>query len=313
MKLQSERAVHFGCMRNLVGAVGLGLLLAAGGQQERGRPLILLVHGRGMLGRDTAGTRKLWFNALGAGAKALTSERMLDTQDVRIVWYADVLDMRSGESCDYAPSDRRAIRDRAEDPDFKQFVGIVGGVLGFLTSIVDDTTAGEDLRGLAADASFLSDVHKRCAVESRLERELDRARSEGRPVILVAHSLGSLVAYDLLSSRSDTGLTRRFITIGSPVGSTELRRVLIGGDATDTLAVPRSVDGWINIHNAGDPFAIAIPLGRDVESAPPTDEPDPHEMTGYLRSATAAREILGAWCSAFSSDRPSGCKDIHPN
>ena len=305
--------VHITCMRSVVGLVGLGLLLATGGRQERGRPVILLVHGRGMLGRDTASTRKLWFSGLTSAGKALTREPLLDEGDVRVVWYADVLDTRSGEACDYAPSDRRTARDRAEDPQFKQFVGAIGNVLGVLTILVDDSTAGESLRGLAADASFLSDVHKRCAVESRLDRELDRARAEGRPVVLVAHSLGALVAYDLLSSRSDTGLVRQFITIGSLVGSPELRHALIGGDSTDTLVVPRGVGAWMNIHNAGDPFATTLPLGRDVTSAAPSDEPDPHEMSGYLRSETAAREILGAWCSAFSVNRPSGCKEIQPH
>ena len=300
-------------MRKLVGFLGLGLLLAAGGQQESGRPVILLVHGRGMLGRDSASTRKLWFNGLRSGSKALTGEPLLDERDVRVVWYADALDSRSAEGCDYAPTDRRSLRDRAEDPQFKEFVGAVGNVLGMLTMVLDDTAANADLRGLAADASFLSDVHKRCGAESRLERELDRARAEGRPVILVAHSLGSLVAYDFLSSRSDTGLVQRFITLGSLVGSPELRHVLIGGDSTDTLFLPRSVGGWVNIHNDGDPFATAVPLGRDVASVAPADEPDPHEMLGYLRSATGSREILGAWCSAFAAGRPAGCNDIHPN
>jgi hypothetical protein len=297
-------------MIRVIGLSGLVLLLGLGGVPERGRPVILLVHGRGMLGRDSAATHKLWFDGLVSGGRAFTREALLGEGDVRVVWYADVLDEGSSASCEYARGDRRAARDRAQDPQLKELVGTIGSVLGLLTHVVDDSTTGDDLRGLAADASFLSDVHKRCAVEQRLEGELDRARAEGRPVILVAHSLGSLVAYDLLSSRSDTGLARRFITIGSTVGSPELRRMLIGGDSTDSLVVPRSVDAWINIRNRGDPFATSLPLGLDVESVPPTDEPDSHEMIGYLRGEAGAREIIGAWCSAFSTTRPPGCKSI---
>lgn len=298
-------------MRTVLPLLGLGVLLAAAGRQGPGRPLILLVHGRGMVGRDSAATRKLWLDGLTAGGKSLTQRALLDGGDVRVAWYADVLDPRSSDSCDFAPTDRRVSRDRAEDPDLKQFVGSLGGVLGLLTSAVDDTTAADDLRGLAGDAAFLSDLHKRCAAESRLDRELDRAHAEGRPVILVAHSMGSLVAYDLLSSETDTGRVRRLVTVGSPLGSPVLRHLLIGGDSADTLAVPRGVDGWVNVRNDGDPFATTVIVARDVVARPPTDEPDPHEMIGYLRSSTAAREILGAWCSAFSSQRPPGCKDIH--
>ena len=300
-------------MRSPVPIIGLAALLATGGQRARGRPVIILVHGRGMVGRDSAATRTLWVNALVSSGGALTARPLLEDGDVRVAWYADVLDPRASDSCDFAATDPRVLRDRAEDPDVKRFVGAVGGVLGLLTAAVDDTTAADDLRGLSADASFLTDLHKRCAAESRLERELDRAHAEGRPVILVAHSMGSLVSYDLLSSRSDTGLVRRLITIGSPIGSPDLRHLLIGGDSTDTLAVPRGVGSWMNIRNVGDPFATRLTVGRDVISQPPADEPDAHEMIGYLRSPTAAREIFDAWCSAFLTSRPSGCKDIHPD
>ncbi len=297
-------------MRALVVLLGAGLLLASGEAPARGRPLVLLVHGRGMLGQDSAATSRFWFDALTAGGRTLTSRPLFSGSDFRVVWYADVLDPRSSDACDYAATDRRSRRAQAEDPTVRDLVGAVGMALGALTSAVDDTAASLGLRSLAADASFLSDVRKRCAAEARLDRELDRARSEGRPIILVAHSLGSIVAYDLLSSRFETGLVRRFVTMGSPIGSADLRRLLIGGDSTDTLAVPRTVDEWVNVRNDGDVFATSLPLGRNVVETPPPDEPDPHEMVGYLRSSTAAREILGAWCAAFSTDRPPGCKDI---
>jgi hypothetical protein len=300
-------------MRGLVALLGASLLLASGGAPDRGRPLVVLVHGRGMLGQDSAANRRFWFHALAAGGRTITSRGLMSESDLHVVWYADVLDPRSSDACDYATTDRRARRERAEDPTVRDLFGAIGALLGALTFAVDDTVADVGLRSLAADASFLSDVRKRCAAEARLERELDRARAAGRPIILVAHSLGSLIAYDLLSSRSDTGLVRRFVTMGSPIGSGDLRRLLIGGDETDTLAMPRAVDDWVNVRNDGDLFATSLPLGREVVEAPPADEPDPHEMVAYLRSSTAAREILGAWCAAFSTGRPPGCKDIASN
>ena len=114
-------------------------------------------------------------------------------------------------------------------------------MLGALTNFVSDTESAVQLRALSADASFLSDAHKRCASERRLSDALDRAKREGRPVILVAHSLGSLVAYDYLSSRSDSAVVQRLVSLGSMLGATELRRLLIGGDSTDGFGLPRSV------------------------------------------------------------------------
>jgi predicted alpha/beta hydrolase family esterase len=188
---------------------------------------------------------------------------------------------------------------------------MAGNLLDALTNMVVDTEATSQLRGLAADASFLSDARKRCASERRLAEAIDRARNEGRPVILVAHSLGSLVAYDYLSTRTDSVLVNRFVTIGSMLGS-PVRHLLIGGDSTDTLSRPPSVKEWVNVRNEQDPLAVPISVGRDITTSPPVDEPDAHEMVGYLRGHATASEVLGGWCAAFQSNRPRGCKDVVP-
>src|SRR5678815_1428589 len=77
----------------IVALVALVTSLLAG-QEDRGRPIVLLVHGRGMSDRDTAATRKMWQQALASGARTLTSESLIGDRDVRVVWYADVLDPR---------------------------------------------------------------------------------------------------------------------------------------------------------------------------------------------------------------------------
>jgi pimeloyl-ACP methyl ester carboxylesterase len=179
-----------------------------------------------------------------------------------------------------------------------------------ITSVVADTENVSHLRALSADASFLSDSRKRCGSEQRLADAIESARREGRPVILVAHSLGSLVAYDYLSTRSDTGLVQRFVTVGAMVGATELRKLLIGGDANDTLSRPAGVKSWINIRHENDLFATSISTGRNVIATPPTDEPDPHELVGYLRGSVTATEIIGSWCGAYASKPPAGCASV---
>jgi pimeloyl-ACP methyl ester carboxylesterase len=290
---------------------GLALLAAVAQPSDRGRPVILLVHGRGMTDRDTAAMRKFWFGALSSGAKTVARDSLITERDVRVVWYADVLDPRSAAGCDYDPNDPRARREASEDPDLKSLVSMAGSLLGSLTSLIADTEATSQLRGLAADASVLSDARKRCASERRLAEAIDRALREGRPIILVAHSLGSLVAYDYLSTRSDTVLVNRLVTIGSMLGS-PIRHLLIGGDSTDTLSTPASVKEWVNVRNEQDLLAVPLSIGRDIATNPPPDEPDAHEMVGYLRGPVAAKEVLIGWCAAFQSNRPHGCTDVVP-
>jgi len=299
-------------MRRLLLATALLAISATAtfAQANRGRPLILLVHGRGMLGRDTMLTRQMWLDGLRAGATSLSKDLTVDEGDLRVVWYADVLDLASKEGCDYAATDPRAKRDARTDSNVKQFASFAGAVMSVVSGLSGDNDTSNELRGLAADASFLSDTRKRCGTEARLASALELAKSEGRPVILVAHSLGSLIAYDYLSTRSDTGLVQRLVTIGSPVGAPEMRHFLIGGDSTDKLAMPLSVKDWVNVRNDRDPFATSLPVGRNIQTSPPADEPDPHEMVGYLRETVTAREILGAWCDAMRDNRPQGCKEI---
>jgi pimeloyl-ACP methyl ester carboxylesterase len=277
---------------------------------DRGRPVILMLHGRGMLDRDTALLRNLWLEGLRKGASGATAKATVSDTDVRLVWYADVLDPASTESCEYASTDPRARREAGVDPELKTFASAVGNVLGALTNLVSDKQASSQLRALAGDAAFLSDPRKRCASEARLAAAIDRAQREGRPVIVVAHSLGSLVAYDYLSSRQDTGIVRRLVTVGSPVGSADLRRLLIGGDSTDALAVPRSVASWVNVRTQGDALAAPLPIVTDIVTTSASGETDPHEMIGYLRNPATAAAVLSGWCEAFVSSAPAACGEI---
>lgn len=291
----------------LVFFAALAMTLGAAPHEEPGRPVILFVHGRGMIDRDTAETRKLWLNSLRSTAKQITRDALVNDDDVRLVWYADVLDPRSSEACDYDSSDLRARRDAKRDPNLKGVVSLVGGFLGAMTTMVSDNESATQLRALAGDASFLGDSRKRCASERRLADALDRAKRERRPVILVAHSLGAIVAYDYLSSRPDTGVVQQLVSVGSMLGAADLRRLLIGGDSTDTFASPSSVKRWINVRNAGDVLATPLSFGRDIVTTPLGDEPDQHEMVSYLRGEAGVSAILAGWCAAFTGKAPGAC------
>ncbi|HXT17264.1 MAG TPA: hypothetical protein VN706_16620 [Gemmatimonadaceae bacterium] len=300
-------------MRFLLAILLLVAAQAAPAQSDRGRPLVLLVHGRGMIDRDTALTRKLWMDGLRTGASTLTKAPLLEESDVRVVWYADVLDPSSDAGCDYPANDPRALRAGRSDEGLKTVASVAGGLFGALSKLVDDKETAAQMRDLAGDAAFLSDARKRCASEDRLSSAILRARSEGRPVIVVAHSLGSLVAYDYFSAARDTGTVRTLLTLGSPLGSPDLRHLLIGGDDSDSLARPVSVADWINIRNDGDPFATSVTAANhDIASKPPADEPDPHELVGYLREPETARQVVAAWCGAFAKavQAPKGCAEL---
>ncbi len=107
-------------------------------------------------------------------------------------------------------------------------------------------------------------------------------------VVLVAHSLGTVVAMDLLASRADdTGL----ITVGSPLGlDTVYERLLTGGPHR-----PRSVSSWFNAWAPADAVAIGCPLrdqwtGVTGEASVDNTRDLAHNIDEYL----AHPEVAGA-------------------
>ena len=303
----------------IAAAVVVAPLQRHGSAPPPGRPIILLVHGRGLLDRDTAGLRRLWQQAIESGGRAYTRGQLLSDGDGRRVWYADILDPSSMASCD---RDTRRADGSSENAELRSFASAVGGVLSLITTLIDDRDQSVELRSLAGDLEFVANSRKRCAVGARLTSAIDSARRQGRPVILVAHSLGSVVAYDALASAKDAPPVERLVTVGAIVGAPGMRQLLLGGALDDTLRIPTSVKSWVNVRRPGDPFATPLSrsiipqrdgrLVRDVLTEAPetTDAAEAHDVVGYLRDAVAARAILSAWCGAFADKAPSGCKDI---
>ncbi len=294
--------------------------LAPSGSVAGRRPLVLLVHGLGFPSRDSAEFRRMSLASLRAGVFRATGDSLFRDDDVRLVWYGDLMDVRRDETA--------ALRTcRAGTGDDSTFAptSIVQGIALAASALVDLGTAQSgsvEGREIAGDLRFFGDEGARCAAEGRVANALALARDEGRTVVLVAHSLGALVTWSYLEHREqhtpdELPPIQRLVTVGSPVGSGILRELLFGDTARVTL--PRGVRSWANVVHEADPFAsrllatdsvdgppLALPGVSDVVSG--TEDDDPHELRGYLRDETTARTVLGAWCDALESrQRVRGC------
>jgi alpha-beta hydrolase superfamily lysophospholipase len=185
------------------------------------------------------------------------------------------------------------------------------------------------MRALVGDVLYLGDRWRRCAVDRRLESALARAAREQRPVILVAHSFGSLVAYSYLrgdrfhtssstSSASSAPPIHRYVTLGSMLGIPELQELLLG--RVGPLSLPKGVRSWVNVRHTGDPFAAPLVVdtasGSRRGSAPIREvvtsgnAVDPHDIVTYLRDPVTARAIAWAWCDAGGKAHAPACADI---
>jgi hypothetical protein len=135
-------------------------------------------------------------------------------------------------------------------------------------------------------------------VRSRLINRLDALR--GRRILLAAHSMGSVIAYDVLRFLEQHDPTLRvdhFVTLGSPLG---LAKVKLKAEAEfGSLRVPGNVAAWTNLYDGEDVVAITgalasdyIPNGgvrvQDVQVvndyAAPNGGANHHKSYGYLRT-----------------------------
>lgn len=114
----------------------------------------------------------------------------------------------------------------------------------------------------------------------------------GGELILVSHSLGTVVAMDLLTQLPRELNVRLLVTAGSPLGLDGVYRKLLGGGASR----PERVGEWLNTWYAGDPIAIGCPLrrawGPDLRDLPVENPKErAHDITEYLAHAAVAATI----------------------
>jgi hypothetical protein len=155
---------------------------------------------------------------------------------------------------------------------------------------------------------YNSDELLRKAIQDRLVKQLRAARRWRRKVMLIAHSMGSIVAYDVLREGAHglKGLEiMHFVTVGSPLGLADLKTVFEG-----PRFVPECVVQWSNYSDPKDPVSswdtslcdnyhansrgVTISDHLVVNSyVSPAGKPNAHKVYGYLRTPELSELIAG--------------------
>jgi pimeloyl-ACP methyl ester carboxylesterase len=158
-------------------------------------------------------------------------------------------------------------------------------------------------------ARYYAELEVRKALRRRLREAIDRA--DGRRVMVIAHSMGSIVAYDALRElgrERPNALVEHLVTIGSPLGLPHVKLPIREESGSRTLRTPSVVRRWSNLAKRRDPVAFDNHLAgdyrgnflgvrvqddlvcndRDVDER---GKPDVHSSIGYLPCPEMSRRV----------------------
>ena len=146
--------------------------------------------------------------------------------------------------------------------------------------------------------------HVRTEVRRRAVEALARAGSS-RPHVLVGHSLGTVIAYDVLQNVDEVARVDGLLTLGSPLGLDEVQDRLKPGWSRSDGFPSRSMSTrtWVNVYDRLDPvcgFDPAIASDFCWQGRPTVlDLHEPnwgawrHDVTKYLRGDQLRQTLAG--------------------
>ena len=258
---------------------------------------IIMVHGRGFK-PDREALNELWVAAIGHGLerdRGADARAGFESCTRAFAYFGDasdayLRDRRSSYDRDADVADRRRCLDALRQLETRDFLGERGreryantpGQSNFAAALADLVAAPLEWVGLGARAIGLEapdlleywnpDSGFASRVRWRLTEILEPALIAGDDILLVTHSLGTLIAYDNLWKLShhvehravfQTGhkLTR-WITLGSPLGNPTVRKNLNGRLAVGVRRHPTNIREWVNVAAVGD-YISHDPTVRD--------------------------------------------------
>jgi hypothetical protein len=281
---------------------------------------LLLVHGRAQEGKSAAIIEQEWMTALRRGfanagvrpppdlkvSAPFYGDRLAEMLAARDLPQADNVATRGGAADDgYAAFLEQVALQVSEDdkvthreieselgptpqPRGIENWGWVQAVLRVIdrrTPGVSSFSIGQLLRDVYV---YVNDAPVRRAINKIVAADLT-----AEPTVVVAHSLGSVVAYEVLRQHAGNSVPR-LVTVGSPLGIRAIRERLV-----KPLTMPGGVGGWYNAFDDRDVVAL-YPLDADnFGIAPPirnypfvnnhTD--NRHGIAGYLDDSDVAGRI----------------------
>jgi len=146
-----------------------------------------------------------------------------------------------------------------------RWIYTLGDLMPFLIPHIATERMEVHLRDLRR---YVHDVNGIAAhIRRMLKVPLMAAARSQRPVLLIAHSMGSVIAFDSLWELSHEGHDHAqvdlFLTMGSPLGQRYMQKRLKGAAKSGYGRYPANIRRWINLAAIGDLTALDRKLVND--------------------------------------------------
>ncbi len=284
---------------------------------------LVLIHGRAQQGKSEAILKNEWLSSL---QKALgTRAGVLDRCEVRAPFYGDTL-VELVKSLGEAIPDDIIVRgtDEGIDSSYRNMLAEHLEAVREQEGITEDQMLAEAdllvtergpqnwpwvlaivrtlnrIPGLDGDMieRVLRDVWiylERRSVRKTINAIVAPAFDTNLPIIVVAHSLGTVVGYEILRDMTDRNVLR-LLTVGSPLGLDIVRKALT------PIRHPAVVGSWYNSRDKRDVVAL-YPLDNQYFAIDPAIEDfsdvrnrtsNAHGISGYLSDTRTVNRLYDA-------------------
>lgn len=288
---------------------------------------LILIHGRAQEKKDAAGIKKEWMKAWAKGLDKSGLSNPLTDADVHFPYYGDTLaQMVAGKTAAQAaavvikgpappPAEQQIMREMIleiakergiSEAAVRKELGVQATAMGpqnwgwvqGILSLLDknDRVSAKMVALVTADvAKYLTDS----TISQNINDGVLKGVKPGQEAVVVSHSLGTVVAYQVLMSRPSQFPAVKvplFVTLGSPLGINAIKTRL------QPHTFPPPITKWYNALDPDDVVSL-YPLtpkhfktGGVIENHATVDNwtDNQHSIGGYLDDKKVAKKIYDA-------------------
>jgi hypothetical protein len=141
----------------------------------------------------------------------------------------------------------------------------IGDAVHWLIPLIPDERIRSSIRDM--EHYFANRDNIACRIREAVKLALRKHVAAGDRLLLVGHSMGSVIAYDALwELHHIEGMEQCvdcLLTIGSPLGMRYVQKRLVGIEQPHPRRYPGNIRSWVNISARGDLVALDPSLGND--------------------------------------------------